>query len=74
MKSQHSLVELQRGLLALFRSPGSLTLGYGCAVYVGVVGARDIDIDVIYIAFIMSTQYHRVLGTVQRQGTTGQLE
>ena len=42
----------------MFRSPGALTFGYGCAVHVGVdVGAGDIEVDVIYITFIMSAQY-----------------
>ena len=32
--------------------------GYGCAVHVGVdVGAGDVEVDVIYIIFIMSVQY-----------------
>ena len=34
------------------------TFGYGCAVHVGVdVGAGDVEVDVIYITFIMSAQY-----------------
>ena len=42
----------------MFRSPGALTFGYGCAVHVGVdIGAGDIEVDVIYITFIMSAQY-----------------
>ena len=42
----------------VFCSPGALTFGYGCTVHVGVdVGAGDIEVDVIYISFIMSVQY-----------------
>ena len=42
----------------MFCSPGALTFGYGCTVHVGVdVGAGDIEVDVIYISFIMSVQY-----------------
>ena len=40
----------------VFCSPGALTFGYGCTVHVGVdVGAGDIEVDVIYISFIMSS-------------------
>ena len=36
----------------------SLRFGHGCAVHVGVdVGAGDVEVDVIYITFIMSAQY-----------------
>ena len=36
----------------------ALRFGYGCAVHVGVdVGAGDVEVDVIYITFIMSAQY-----------------
>ena len=42
----------------MFRSPGALTFGYGCTVYVGVdVGAGGVEVDAIYITFIMSVQY-----------------
>ena len=46
----------------------ALRFGYGCAVHVGVdVGAGDVEVDVIYITFIISAQYtDRVLGTAQR--------
>ena len=41
-----------------FCRPGALTFGYGCSVHVGVdVRAEDIEVDVIYITFIMSAQY-----------------
>ena len=37
---------------------GALTFGYGCTVHVGVdVGAGDVEVDLIYISFIMSVQY-----------------
>ena len=37
---------------------GALTFGYGCTDHVGVdVGAGDVEVDVIYITFIMSVQY-----------------
>ena len=39
-------------------SPRALTFGYGFIVYAGVdVGAEDVEVDVIYISFIMSVQY-----------------
>ena len=42
----------------MFRSPGALTFGFGCTVHVGVdVGAGGVEVDVIYITFIMSVQY-----------------
>ena len=43
----------------VFCSPGALTFVYGCTVHVGVVvGAGDIEVDVVYISFIMvSVQY-----------------
>ena len=42
----------------MFPSPEALTFGYGCTVHVGVdVGAGDIEVDAIYISFIMSVQY-----------------
>ena len=42
----------------VFCSPGALTFRYGCTVHVGVdVGAGDIEVDVIYMSFIMSVQY-----------------
>ena len=38
--------------LSVFGWSGALTFGYGCTVYVGVdVGARDTEVDVIYISF-----------------------
>ena len=38
-------------------SPGALTFGYGCTVHVGVdVGAGAIEVDVIYLSFIMSVK------------------
>ena len=41
----------------MFYSPGALTFGYGCTVNVGVdVGAGDVEVDVVYITFIMSAQ------------------
>ena len=43
--------------LSVFDS-GALTFGYGCIVYVGVdVGPGDVEVDVIYITFVMSVQY-----------------
>ena len=61
---------------ASFRSPRALTFWYGCTVHVGVdVGAGDIEVDVIYVSFIMSVQYIGYLvPTIQRQGTSGQLD
>ena len=42
----------------MFRSPGALSFGYGYTVHVGVdVGAGGVEVDVIYITFIMSVQY-----------------
>ena len=42
----------------MFQSPGALTFGYGYTFLVGVdVGAGDVEVDVIYISFIMSVQY-----------------
>ena len=42
----------------MFRSPGALTYGQRCTVYVGVdVGAGDIEVNVICISFIMSVQH-----------------
>ena len=42
----------------LFRGPGALTFGYGCAVHARVeIGAGDVEVDVIYITFIMSAHY-----------------
>ena len=42
----------------MLRLSRTLTVGYGCTVYVGVdVGAGDAEVDVIYISFIMSVQY-----------------
>ena len=39
-------------------APEALTFGYEYAVHVGVdVGAGDIEVDVIFIAFIISAQY-----------------
>ena len=60
----------------MFRNPGALTFGYGCTVHVGVdVEAGDAEVDVIYIAFILSVQYIGYLvPTVQRQGTSGQVD
>ena len=41
----------------VFHSPGALTFGCGCTVHVGVdVGAGDVEVDEIYITFIMSVQ------------------
>ena len=38
--------------LSVFGWSGALTFGYGCTVHVGVdVGARDVEVDVIYISF-----------------------
>ena len=45
-------------MCCVFRSPGALTFEYGCTVHVGVdVGAECVEVDVIYITFIMSVQY-----------------
>ena len=57
---------------SVFYSPRALTFGYGCTVHVGIdVGARDVEVDVIHISFIMSVQYIRYLvsykDNVQRQ-------
>ena len=39
-------------------APEALRFGYGYAVHVGVdVGAGDVEVDVIYITFIISAQY-----------------
>ena len=47
-----------QGRCCVFHNPGALTFGYGCIVHVGVdVGAGDLEVDVIYITFIMSVQY-----------------
>ena len=47
-----------RPLCCVFRSPGSLTFGYRCTVYVGVdVEAGDAEVDVICISFIISVQH-----------------
>ena len=57
----------------MLRSPRALTLGYGCAVHVGVdVGAGDAELDAIYITFIMSAQYtgYLVLYKVRYNWTT----
>ena len=36
----------------------ALRFGHGCTVHVGVdVGAGDVEVDLIYIRFIMSAQY-----------------
>ena len=36
----------------------ALRFGHGCAVHVGVsVGTGDVEVDVIYITFIMNAQY-----------------
>ena len=36
----------------------ALRFGHGCAVHVRVdVGAGDVEVDVIYITFIMGAQY-----------------
>ena len=36
----------------------ALRFGHGCVVRIGVdVGAGDVEVDVIYITFIMSAQY-----------------
>ena len=52
--------------------PGALTFGYGCTVHVEVdVGAGGVEVDVMYISFHHEHPIHRVLGTVQRQGTSG---
>ena len=41
--------------LSVLCSPRALTFGYVCTVHVGVdVGAGDVEVDVIYISFIMS--------------------
>ena len=41
----------------VFHSPGALPFGYGCTVHVGVdVGTGDVEVDGIYITFIMSVQ------------------
>ena len=44
--------------LSVFCSLRALTFGYVCTVHVRVdVGAGDVEIDIIYISFIMSLQY-----------------
>ena len=64
----------------MFSSPGALLFRYGCTVHVGVdVGAGDIEVDVIYVSFIMSVQYIEYLvpykDKVQVDNrTTGQLK
>ena len=61
----------------MLRSPRALAFGYGCAVHVGVdVGAGDVEVDVIYITFIMRAQYtgYLVLYKVRYNWTTGQLK
>ena len=36
----------------------ALGFGHGCAVHIGVdVGTEDVEVDVIYITFLMSAQY-----------------
>ena len=57
----------------MLRNPRALTFGYGCAVHVGVdAGAGDVEVDVIYIQFIMSAQYtgYLVLYKVRYNRTT----
>ena len=47
-----------RQLLSLVLWSGALTFGYECTVHVGVdVGAGDVEVDIIYISFIMSVNY-----------------
>ena len=42
----------------MFCRPGALIFGFGCTAHVGIdVGAGDIEVDVIYISFVMSVQY-----------------
>ena len=42
----------------MFLCSRALTFGYGCTVRVGVdVGAGNVEVDVIYKAFIMNVQY-----------------
>ena len=42
----------------MLRSLRALTFGYECTVYVGVdIGAGDVEVDVMYITFILSIQY-----------------
>ena len=66
--------------LGVLCSPGALTFGYECNVYVGVeVGAEDAKVDVIYISFIMSVQYIGYLVSYKDKvqvdnRTTGQLK
>ena len=56
----------------MFRSPGALSFGYGCAARVGVdVGAGDIEVDIIYITFIMSAQYTGYLVLYKDKVQTG---
>ena len=39
-------------------APEGLRFGYRCAVHVGVdLGAGDVEVDLIYVTFIMSAQY-----------------
>ena len=58
-----------RSQYPLLRWAGAITFGYGCTVYVGVdVGAGDVEVDVMYISFIVSVQYIRYLAPY-RQGT-----
>ena len=59
----------------VLRSPRALTFGYGCTVRVGVgVGAGDAEVDVNLYNIHHEHPVHIVLGTVQRQGTNGQLD
>ena len=53
----------------------ALRFAYGCSVHVGVdVGAGDVEEEAIYLYNIHHERpIHRVLGTVHRQGTTGQV-
>ena len=49
-----------RTAISVLRLSGALTLGYKCTIYVGAdVGAGCVDVDVIYISFIISVQYIR---------------
>ena len=58
----------------------ALRFGHGCAVHIGVdVGAGDVEVDVIYITFIMSAQYKGYLVPYNNKVqlgkcTTGQLK
>ena len=57
----------------MFCTPAALTFGYWCTVHVGAdVGAGDVEVDVIYISFIMGVQYIGHLVPYKDKWTSGQ--